>query len=112
MILIEVPDMKHLSYVQSFAQATDTLALVLKSGELKVSESEEVKEKIKSLSKQICCCIFNTEKGNKKKAKTNNVNLTILQIEVRKEEASQREISGDEKGTGDINTNFVKPKLV
>ena len=113
MILIEVPDMKHLSYVQSFAQATDTLALVLKSGELKVSESEEVKEKIKSLSKQICCCIFNTEKGNKKKAKTNNVNLIIPQIEVRKEEASPRGISmGDEKETGDINTNFVKPKLV
>ncbi|MGL4736764.1 MAG: hypothetical protein ACRCW2_04835 [Cellulosilyticaceae bacterium] len=58
-ILVEVPSFECLSYTQIMTTAVDGCILVLKSGELQISDAGAVKEQISSLGCEMLSCVLN-----------------------------------------------------
>lgn len=71
LVLVETPSFEHLSFVQSLCSALDGVVLVLKSGLLKVTDAEVVKEQISSLDCKQLGCFIVTNLKHKSRRKHN-----------------------------------------
>ena len=78
-ILVEMPSFYQLSYVQLITEFIDETVFVLKAGQIKVEQAQEVRKQLESLSCHTVCCIL---KPSKKRARR----INNLLSEIRKEE--------------------------